>query len=237
MKKRTINRRIRRCFIAILVLSIAASAAVNLYEAYRDTMQLRLEWAKVCANNMTYLLHYHWSLEELDESAESEKFLNARKTLRNICKNFQLDYVYLYSIDPETPSRYYYVSASLEEESDRILGAQYARTAVTAIELLPGEEALLGGAEDIQWMVVHNQFGDELTYMAPYRDRDGALRAVIGMDYSLSRLRQKILDSFLADILPFLLSRMSISFPGKRVKDTVPWLSADPIPACPHWVS
>lgn len=210
MKQHSIRHWITRWFIAILFLSMVISAVANLYEAYSSTMQSGREWASLCAYDMRNLLDHQWSLEELSGSAESEEYMNARRITQNLCRNYEMDYIYVYTVDPEKAVRYYYLCVSNDPEKDCEL-QEYALSEGDRVDLMPGEKAILAGSDEMQEEVLHNWFGNEVTWIVPYYDTEGVLRAMIGMDYSLTRLRQEILECFLSDIIPFMIS-LSVGF-------------------------
>ena len=195
MKQHSIRHWITRWFIAILFLSMVISAVANLYEAYSSTMQSGREWASLCAYDMRNLLDHQWSLEELSGSAESEEYMNARRITQNLCRNYEMDYIYVYTVDPEKAVRYYYLCVSNDPEKDCEL-QEYALSEGDRVDLMPGEKAILAGSDEMQEEVLHNWFGNEVTWIVPYYDTEGVLRAMIGMDYSLTRLRQEILECF-----------------------------------------
>ena len=148
MKQHSIRHWITRWFIAILFLSMVISVVANLYEAYSSTMQSGRDWASLCAYDMRNLLDHQWSLEELSGSAESEEYMNARRITQNLCRNYEMDYIYVYTVDPEKAVRYYYLCASNDPEKDCEL-QEYALSEGDRVDLMPGEKAILAGSDEM----------------------------------------------------------------------------------------
>ena len=206
MKKTSIKRWITRCFGIIFILSMALSAAANLHQAYLNTIHTNADLSEACAENVTNLLNHQWGLEELRSDADSAIYQETRKVLRDVCRSYHMEYLYIYSIDHAESDRYYYACVSSDADKDELALQEYSLRTRRADGILKGEQALLDGAKELQIEHLNNYFGSELTWIAPYLDADGELRALIGMDYNTKQFRQSMLTDFLGDIIPFALS-------------------------------
>ena len=205
MKKNTIRHWIILSFTAILLLSVAMSAAINYREAYSSAMRQSENTAQIFADIVFQLLKHEWDLDELSQSAASGEYEEARKVFASLCKHFGMDYASIYRIDPEIPARKYYLYVSSEHRENNRLQTSALRTE-PADALMPGEEALLDGEREIQQEITKTPIGAGVTWLAPYEGRDGELIAVIRMDYNLIQIRHSIFRNFLVDIIPFSLS-------------------------------
>ena len=205
MKSTSIKQWIIRYFVIVLVLSAILSSLTNFYENYVDFMQQREDTAVMCAKNVSNLLNHQWSLEELDTSLENETYQKAQDVMRQICTVYRLDYVYVYSIDTAEPSRYYYMCVAADDEKNEAAMRELSLRNRYAATISPGELAILNGARTPQRERIDNRFGDDVTWICPYVDRKGELRALIGMDYSATWVGANILQNFLLDIIPFVL--------------------------------
>ena len=211
MKTGSIKNWITRAFATILVLALVLSAAANLYHSYVNTMKQGDEMLIICAKNVSNLLNHQWSLDRLGQSADSEVYQEAHEVLRKLCGIYHLDYLYIYTIDPEAPSRYYYMYVSSDPEKDADVQGEFALHKKNADGILTEEQALLDGSEDLQRIFSKDQFDSDFTWLAPYYNSDKELCALIGMDYKLSQVMQRILTEFMQNIIPFVLS-LSIGF-------------------------
>ena len=106
MKKNSINHWITLWFTAILAISFAGTAVEN-YFATRDEMTAQAKQSvERCANIVSYLLD-RWDLDTVSDPSDSERYNEVRGILRNLCQNFGLDYLDIYTIDPMTDTRVY----------------------------------------------------------------------------------------------------------------------------------
>ena len=207
MKPASIKIWIAHAFLDILILSMVLSAAANLYMAYDNNMEQGTELMMICSKNIQSMLNHQWGgLDELQKSNESDNYLEARKILLQLIKIYNLDDLYIYSVDPAIPSRYYYLCASSDAEKDRYMQGEMSLAARPAAEILPAEQELLTGERDLQQEYRDNSFGEGITWFAPYVDREGETRALIAMHHSRNQILKNILEDFLKDIIPFALS-------------------------------
>ena len=193
-------------FTVILILATVTSAAANLHEAYRSAMQYGKERATICAANVSHLMLHQWDMDVMLRSADIDLYLEAREVLRGLCDFYQLDNLYVYSIDTKALSRYYYLCVSNDTEKDEVLQEELALHSIPTDNISEAELAVLDGAEEVQQGILHNQFGDEIAWFAPYRNSNGELVAVIGMDFSFATIRSIVEHNFIVDMIPFTLS-------------------------------
>ena len=207
MKPVLIKIWIARAFLDILILSMVLSAAANLYLAYTNNMDQRAELMTICSKNIQSMLNHQWGgLDGLQKSVESDNYLEARRSMLRLTKIYNLDDLYVYSVDPAVPSRFYYLCASSDAVKDKAAQSEMALAAKPAAEILPAEQEVLEGEQELQREYGDNSFGNGITWFAPYVDSKGEMRALIAMHYGSDQILKNILDDFLHDIIPFALS-------------------------------
>ena len=200
-RRRSISRWITRCFVIILVVSMIASALANLYGAYVRTVEYGTQFAQLCAENITDRLDRDWPLDDMEDE-DGSVFRGSRQALIALCDAYELDYLFLYGIDPESGARYLYSFATNDMTSENYLRFELLHQSRPAGRLLDQEQALLDGARDIRQGFTRTEFGRAYTWTAPYV-KDGELRAMIGMSIGTDSMVKWILESFAADVLPF----------------------------------
>lgn len=201
MKKDSINHWIMLWFTAILGVSVAVTA-VQSYFAIRSEMTAQSgQLMEKCAGIVSDLLD-RWDLDTVSDPSDPERYNAARSILRNICRTFGLDYLEIYTIAPRTETRdFLFCVANTDEDDERVREAFPADSKIRG-ELHPGERAILSGCNDPQMNLVNNQYGDEMSWMVPYLDGSGSMRAVIGMDTDFSVREEHLWISFLKRMVP-----------------------------------
>lgn len=204
-KKSSIKKWITRYFVVAMFLSMVLYALVNLRETYEITVQRSRMRALVCAENITSLIDNECSLEKIKTSPNGEIFIEAREVIRELCKSARMDYVYVYTLDPEGMSRYYYVCAGLTLQEDITAESEFCLSERPIIKVLPGEFEILNGSKDLQQDYRENKYGNDIVWIYPYYDQKSELKAMIGMEYNAGQMYANILKRFLQDIIPFAL--------------------------------
>lgn len=205
MKNRSIKRWITLIFTLILLLSLAISAGWSYYWTYRSSIESMERREGTCAQIMMLLLD-EWNLDDLSDSGNTELYERARAMARSLCQYFQLDYLYVYSIDPETNLRHYILCVADDDEADRVIQKERYFGAVSGDPLDEGEQKIMAGSDYPQKVTLSNQYGEELTWLLPYRDADGSLRAIIGLDNNVKMEQRNIFHNFLLDVFPEILA-------------------------------
>lgn len=205
MKNVSIKRWITWCFLIILIVSVAASAGWSFFWTRRSSLESAGQRTGTCAEIMQLLLD-HWTLDGLEAGDESKMYRSARRTARILCRIYSLDYIYIFTFDPETNYRHFVLCVAGDDAADQVVREERYLGAVVDDPPDDAELAILGGAKTLQKHVLDNQYGHEETWLLPYFGDDGLLRAVIGMDYGVEMEQQKILHNFLLITVPMVLA-------------------------------
>ena len=205
MKKNSIRHWIILCFNAVLILSVAASAAANYFENSHDIMEDYGRLAETCAYVASNLFVYQWDNDEVLGSTGTEAYTDAANSLRGLCKTYKLDTLSICRVDPSVPARYYYFYVSPILEENQKFQREYALRTIPAETLLPEEEALINGSREIQ-IAFGDEFDDKIEWISPVYDLNGNFIALISMVCDIGPIRNRIVKDFLRDIIPFSLS-------------------------------
>ena len=209
LKKNSIRRWIVLSFVGILILSVAMSAVANYHEAYAAAIRDTGAKADLFSALVTQLMNHEWNLDDPGLSPESDSYIRSRMAFRSLCQEFEMDYASVYTVDPETPSRFYYFFVAFDDEEDSRLLKEDALKTVPTAALQPAEQALMNGNRKPQHAAVKGRFEGEIVWFAPCLDEAGEIRALVAMDYAEAGLRHEIRHNFLVDIIPFSLSLLT----------------------------
>ncbi|HAL18476.1 MAG TPA: hypothetical protein DCO86_02480 [Spirochaetaceae bacterium] len=203
-KHKSIRKWVVISFMITFLMSLAISSAIGLRTAYKDVMREGESRARSCGEITSYFLRY-WDSGNLGETADEYSYMTARMLTRNYCMGFQLDYLYAYRIDVASGKRKYVFCSSADEEKDeRAQGFVNGNASIDY--LLPEEMAILNGDLSIQHIYLRNQYGNETTWLVPYLDEEGKLKAFIGMDFSMESEKRMIMRAFALNVLAIFFS-------------------------------
>ena len=204
-KRKSIRQWITLCFTLTFVFSLLAMSAMNYRETSSNNVKQSTEWAESCMDITWYLLD-QWGVDTIYDPQIDPSYWIRRDMLYALCKNFSMDYLYVYTIDPETYVRTYLfcVGGTVEKDNDVVDTRCYG--AVSDDPLDEQELAVLEGSRELQQGALSNQYGDEMTWLIPYVDNQGNILAMIGVDDNIRVTREKILREFYLDIVPVIVS-------------------------------
>ena len=199
MKER-LSRRITAYFLIILVVTILFSVTWNDYSTRRSIIEMEKSLAEGCSRAITALLeHSYRSDSNEDASSESSFFLwNA---VRNFCRGFNQDALYIYTVEPGSTGRRMLL-AVLSEETDVIPPDRGAELFPLPDHPLTAEEsALLSGRESLVRIDWRSGFARGALWISLLPVSGDAGPFFLGMEYSLGLEDGQILSDFWADIL------------------------------------
>ncbi|MBO7670343.1 MAG: PP2C family protein-serine/threonine phosphatase [Oscillospiraceae bacterium] len=106
---------------------------------------------------------------------------------RGLCKESDLAYLYLYTVDSEGV-RHHLITAAGPDDEDAAVNAVAGYGTVGIGPLQSAEIQALGGAEDGDYSVVDNQYGYVCQWVLPVIDDEKGVVALIGADYDMSQI-------------------------------------------------
>ncbi|MCR4875910.1 MAG: HAMP domain-containing protein, partial [Clostridiales bacterium] len=204
-KRKSVRRWITLCFTLTFFFSLLAMSVMNYMETSAKNVQQSSEWAKSCVDITRYLLD-QWEIDTVYDLEYDTSYWIRRDMLYALCKNFSMDYLYVYTIDPETQVRTYIFCVGGTPEKDNDVAVSRSYGAVSKDPLDEWEMAVLSGSRELQQGMLSNRYGDEMIWLMPYVDIQGQLRAIIGVDDDTRVTREKILKEFYLEIVPMVLS-------------------------------
>lgn len=208
MKKTSIKHWIIRYFIIVFVISTVLSAITSFFENYQNEMDEREQAATICAKNVSSLLNHQWSLKAFDEPMDDDAYHKVEKVMRQICDSYGLDYLYVYTVNYDETIGYfyyYYICVAEDDDDNAEVMQDLSRHIECTDQLDDAEIAAMSGVSKPQQVSFASEFGEDMSWVAPYIDRSGNVCALIGMDCNFQLISADILKSFLWDIIPFAL--------------------------------
>ena len=189
-------------FTLLLLLSVIASAVVDYFHASENIQDQDERLAECCSEIVTNLLD-SWDIHTVVST--DDLYWNRRDSLRNLCREFNMEYLYIYTIDRETQVRRYLFCVASDEQKEIVVQRERSLGAIADHPLDPYEEAILAGADTMQKGPLNNQYGDEMVWLQPYHTDDLGQQTIIGMDYNIEVTKGIVVNTFLDHFLPFMV--------------------------------
>ena len=201
MKKSKIQRRIARYFCVMIAFVVAFLSSLDFYENFKIRFDISKEQAISCSEIVSGILD-HVDFKLFEAVPDSAKYDNERNKLRNVCISFDLDYLYIYSIDPETLRRRRLFNVAYDDKMDAYIYAEHSFGTLSVDPLNPKELAIFKGARGMQRTEFNNQYGHEITWLIPYTNENNELLAIIGIDNDFNIATKSFMKMFLLATIP-----------------------------------
>lgn len=111
-----------------------------------------------------------------------------------LCRNYDADYLYIYSIGDDNRS-VFYSAVAIGEIPEKEKGFRGRFTGRVECELVPEELAVWNGEKDLGHIVYRAWYGDEISILRPLEDCKGN-RFIVGVDVSLRAVTGIIVRNF-----------------------------------------
>jgi len=199
---------IQKEIIVVLALELIAVIAACALVTYRNFYSSALKTSRDDSRNAakaagTIISEY--GLDAVTDPENKELYGKIRRRLRAICKAFELDYLYIYTIEGNDECHYIMAVAS-KDENDRIAAERLKLGTVRDCHpLYTQEKAAIKGEISDELLILRNEFGGDMTWIVPFFDDNGKVRALIGADDSLYLYNAGITRHFFVALIPISL--------------------------------
>ena len=181
--------------ITLLLVSLFVSAS-----AKKHTKRGYELLVGMLSHEREYYLDEDFDFESLIENGDAsdpqfqDALTHIKQAMQSVGKAFGMDYIYLYDIDETGHSIIYYVAATGDEQDpqkkETVAKLQYG-TVVSMDrwpKMLERMRQARTGKEDAKVSLYSNEFGTELAWNYPIRNRDGKVIMLLGTEYDASGL-------------------------------------------------
>ena len=202
--KHSIQKEITIVLAVELIAIIAACAFVSYRNFYLSALKSSRDDSRNAAKVAGAMIS-EYGLDAVTDPGNKELYDKIRRKLRSICKGFELDYLYIYTIEGNDECHYIMAVAS-EDENDRTAAGQLGLGTVRDCHPLHAqEEAAIKGKISDELFILKNEFGRDMTWIVPFFDDNGKVRALIGADDSLNLYNAGITRLFFVTLIPISL--------------------------------
>lgn len=187
-----------------LIAVIAACALVTYRNFYSSALKASRDDSRNAARAAGAMIS-EYGLDAVTDPENKELYDKIRRRLRVICKAFELDYLYIYTIERNDECHYIMAVAS-DDVNDRTAAEQLKLGTVRDCHPLhPQEAAAVEGKTSDEPFILKNEFGRDMSWIVPFFDDNGKVRALIGADDALYLYNAGITRHFFVTLIPISL--------------------------------
>ncbi len=214
----------------LLLLAAVIIAWFSFGDSYDDAVRNSEHSLNGCAGIIRYILNRE-TLEVLTDPSKEEEYEHIRNLMRLLSKDFEFDYLYVYTVDPDTKVREYVICVASDDEKDKSVSEVRGRGSKSDAPLDEGELSALNGTVRSEPVFQSTKFGDDLVWVYPYMDKAGNVKALIGMEYNYKVSEGVIIKDMIKIFLPVVFILMTtllilLFLINKRIADPLHRISA-----------
>lgn len=180
--KHSIFKQISTVFVIAILIATIVSGVFSFMYSFRTSVTRGARYARTGALSAAQVIE-SIDYDKLKESDTSELYVKTRKELRSICQSFELEYLYLYEVEPGEESIRFIITVASDDEKDEDIIVERGLGVVVPWVLTEQEHAVLRDEEYTQPHIEDNAFGKVYTWYYPVYNDDGDMIALIGSDY------------------------------------------------------
>ena len=180
--KHSIFKQIITVFVIAILIATIVSGVFSFMYSFRSAVARGARYARTGALSAAQVIE-SIDYDKLKGSDTSELYVKTRKELRSICQSFELEYLYLYEVEPDEESIRFIMTVATEDEKDEDIIVSRGLGVVVPWVLTEQEHAVLRDEEYTRAHIEDNVFGKVYTWYYPVYDDDGDIIALIGSDY------------------------------------------------------
>ena len=132
---------------------------------------------------------------------DPDKYAEQRRTLRDLCKQNGMEYMYAYKCDPETNTVTYIMCVAADDALDERVAQDFSFGTTLSTELSDKELEALKGNVVKDALVRNDEYGARLSWFREVRGWNGVLA---GVDYSIIEQRIRVLQIAISVIIPLI---------------------------------
>lgn len=148
-------------------------------------------------------------LGELSDPDNTALYQSVRTDMRILCRAFNLQNLYVETIDTNEGTRSFVIAVASSDEEDKIvletLGWPGASVWSDSSFLTETELLALAGEYTDRYSEQNNSYGHNLDWFYPYKGADGQVLALIGADIDVEKQQAETIKNSIRELVPVLL--------------------------------
>lgn len=202
--KHSIFKQIITVFVIAILIAIIVSGAFSFVYTFRTAVTRGARYARAGAFSAALVI-VNVDYDKLRESDTSALYRDVREDLRDICQSFELEYLYLYEVEPDEENIRFIITVAADDEKDEDVIVSRGLGVVVPWVLTEQERAVLRDEEYTRPYIEDNAFGKVYTWYYPVYDGDGDIIALIGCDYSTNAVLRNAAHVTIVIVLSMIL--------------------------------
>ncbi len=196
-KRGSVLRFITAIFLTVIVITGIACSVVG----YLDVIHDIHDTSSQTAHSVSVILEDMYNSDVVSgnegllqaDFRRDERMERVSKMLQLLCKDLDLVYLYVFTIDEEEKEYLYYFTAAADEEINEKVSQERGFGTVVPTDSFPQSVlAASKGATNTEVWKNENKYGKVYSWMYPLFDKEGNVRYIVGVDFDATKIENEI---------------------------------------------
>ena len=212
-------------FIGTILLAVAICTTTNIRQTLNVTANATRSVTQIVSQ-----LASKYDMDRLAQDPDSEEYQELVTTLRSICNNDGVEYIYIYVPDMENNELTFVIGVASDERKSQGTVEKSQAGTVIAHQFLEGEiHAWNGETENVSSVRSNERYGRQMCTYALITNQNGEPAALVGADYSIDKIYNEIISATAVKMLKVVIVLavifvLAAFFIKKKIYDPITFL-------------
>ena len=218
-KKKSVLKQIMSLFAVTILLVFIVTAAGGYY--YSNTIiQRRSRASALSVAKLVEQFFYDIDIRYLSDNKESTIYKEANKSLRKICRNFGLEYLYIIVKNDEKQCYEYILAVANEDDKNDIINKGIKE--YPYIKEMQNDDSfhfiienlnnVYKGEVSKKSININNEYGNVYTWFYPVMNEDKKVKFVVGVEYTVDLVKTFIKNNAIILFVPIVIVSLILFF-------------------------
>ncbi len=203
-----------RFFVLIFVLAIMILGVACSIFSYQNVMNSITKKSADTAYSVSVILSDLYNSDYESENQmlqgsyfrEDKRMKRISKLLQFLCKDMDLEYLYVFDVDEENNNYLCYFTAAADDDMNAKVSEERGFGTIVHVDSISQSiKDALHGSTEVNLERTNNEYGDVYSWYYPLHDSDGNVEYIVGADFSAKIIQDSIVQQTLQFCIPTLI--------------------------------
>ena len=218
-KKQSVLKQIMSIFAVTIILVFIVTATGGYFYS-KNIIQKRSRRLAISVAKLVEQFFYDIDIRYLSDNKESTIFKEANNSLRKICRNFGLEYLYIIVKNDEKQCYEYILAVANDDKNDEIINKGIKEYPyIKGIEddasfqsiKVSLDKAYLGETSQ-KSININNEYGNVYTWFYPVLEKDNKVKFVVGVEYTVEQVMAFVKNNAVIFFVPIMIVSLILFF-------------------------
>ena len=198
--KRKKRGSVLRLFVLVFLLVVIITGAVSAAISYQSAMKSVTSSSSDIAYSVSVILSELYSTPQssgglLQGSSfrQDERIRQIGELLHYLCKDMELEYLYVFDLDEEGSNYLYYFIAAADDAADAKVQQERGFGTIVHVDPIPDSvREAYHGSTDVKMEHLDNQYGETYSWTYPLKDDADTVQYLVGVEFDAGDIRQDV---------------------------------------------